>query len=182
VLISHTGFGDLRASIGARIRSFYRVYVVTFVLMMAMGSLVGIIIGVGAVVIGALGLTFPPELIGISVFLAVLLFYGSMFFASGYFRAERTNLIYGTTRFSNHRLRSNLQFKAVGWLFLSNTIAIIFSLGLLIPYAQIRMTRYQLGMMSLQATNLDQITANNQHEEGALGESMIDAFDLDIGL
>ena len=36
------------------------------------------------------------------------------------------------------------------WLYLSNTLAILFSIGLLIPWARIRMARYRLSRLVLE--------------------------------
>ena len=182
LVVNHACFSDLPASLNTRVRSFYRVYAVSFMLMMAIGTLVSVFIGIGAAIFGALGLEASTALTIPLIMISALLFYAALFFASGYFRAERTNLIYGNTRFGNHRLFSKLKAIPVGWLFLSNTIAIIFSLGLLIPWSRIRMARYVLSMTALDAADLDRISASHQSGQNAMGEGMIDAFDLDLGL
>lgn len=182
LLVNHTSFGDLPASLSARIRSFYRVYVISVLLMVAIGILASVVIGISAAIFAALELEASAALMIPLTIISALLFYSALFFVSGYFRAERTNLIYGNTRFGNHRVLSRLKAMPVGWLFLSNTIAIIFSLGLLIPWSRIRMARYVLSMTALEATDLDQITACHQSGQNAIGEGMIDAFDLDLGL
>ncbi len=69
------------------------------------------------------------------------------------------------------------------WLYLSNAAAILFSLGLLIPWAQIRMSRYRLSQLTLLATSdLDRFVAKEQEAVTAAGEEIADFFDFDVGL
>ena len=69
------------------------------------------------------------------------------------------------------------------WLYLSNVFAIIFSLGLLIPWAEIRMTRYRMDNLKLLASgDLAGFVAKEQQTMAATGEEISDFFDFDVGL
>jgi uncharacterized membrane protein YjgN (DUF898 family) len=69
------------------------------------------------------------------------------------------------------------------WLYLSNVCAIIFSLGLLIPWAEIRMTRYRMDNLKLLAAgDLAGFIAKEQQAMAATGEEISDFFDFDVGL
>jgi uncharacterized membrane protein YjgN (DUF898 family) len=69
------------------------------------------------------------------------------------------------------------------WIYLTNIIAIVFSLGLLIPWAQMRALRYQLDNTWIDMTgNLDEVLAGQESSVSALGEEIGDVFDVDIGL
>jgi uncharacterized membrane protein YjgN (DUF898 family) len=69
------------------------------------------------------------------------------------------------------------------WIYLSNAIAIVFSLGLLIPWASIRTLHYRISNFSISSSGeLDTFIASEQEEVGALGEEIIDFFDFDLGL
>ena len=62
-------------------------------------------------------------------------------------------------------------------------IAIMFSLGLLIPWASVRMARYRLANLRLYvAGELDHFVASEQEQVSAVGEASLDFFDFDVGL
>jgi uncharacterized membrane protein YjgN (DUF898 family) len=60
------------------------------------------------------------------------------------------------------------------WLYLSNTVAIICSCGLLIPWASIRLTRYRLSCLAL-------TLVDDPAEFAAAGDAVIDAAGEEIG-
>ena len=60
---------------------------------------------------------------------------------------------------------------------------LLLSLGLLIPWASIRMARYRLdNLQLLPADDLDGFIAAEQEKVGAAGEEILDFFDFDIGI
>lgn len=66
---------------------------------------------------------------------------------------------------------------------LVNSLGIIFSLGLLVPWAAIRSARYQLQGLSLEpATALDGFVAAEQQQLGATGDEAGDLLGFDFGL
>ena len=63
-----------------------------------------------------------------------------------------------------------------------NTIAIIFSLGMLIPWSMIRMARYVAESTEFLQDRIESINAMAQADRSAVGEEIGDMFDLDLGL
>lgn len=62
-------------------------------------------------------------------------------------------------------------------------MAIIFSLGLLIPWARVRRARYLVGSLTLFSDrSLESFAAAEQSAESAIGEAATGFFDIDIGL
>ena len=100
----------------------------------------------------------------------------------GYFMAKVTNLTYSNAVFGPLRLQSHLRGVKIGWLLLSNTIAIIFSLGLLIPWSKIRMARYLAESTEFLQDRIESINAMEQPDRSAIGEEIGNLFDLDLGL
>ena len=83
----------------------------------------------------------------------------------------------------NHRFESTLDWPEVIWIYLSNAVVIMLSLGLLIPWASIRMSRYRLAHLCLYSSGeLDKFVASEQEKVGAVGEEIIGFFDFDVGL
>ncbi len=65
---------------------------------------------------------------------------------------------------------------------LTNFVAIALSLGLAIPWATIRLQRYQFEHLCLSVHgDLDSIVAGQSDEVSAMGEELGEVFDIDIG-
>ena len=65
----------------------------------------------------------------------------------------------------------------------SNALAILLSLGLLIPWAQIRLARYRLSRMGIVAAgSLDAFAAAQGDDVSSLGDAFGEMLDIDIGL
>jgi len=69
------------------------------------------------------------------------------------------------------------------WIYVTNMVAIGLSVGLLIPWAQMRILKYQLDRTWLEvAGELDAVIAGQPQTVSSLGEEIGDVFDVDIGL
>ena len=69
------------------------------------------------------------------------------------------------------------------YIYVTNTLAIVASLGLLIPWAKIRMARYRISHVDVSAiADLKTISAAERDKEGAIGSEMGDILDIDIGI
>ncbi len=182
LLIGHTRYARLQAQFSGRVGQFNWLYCRTFGLFILAGlfaGLVAAIIGFGEDKAGG-----EPGMLALAGTIAVIVmvFYAFAFFVYGYFKAQRTNLMLAGTAFGEHQLVSRMAPGRTGWLYLSNTIAAVLSLGLLVPWGKIRLLRYQFACMGLLSQGLDTVTAGERDGTGALGEELVDAFDLDLGL
>ena len=100
-----------------------------------------------------------------------------------YIKTSITNLVWSNTSLGNNRFESTLRPSRMIWLYLSNAVAIVISLGLLIPWASIRMARYRLDNLKLLAADeLDGFVASEEEKVGAAGEEISDFFDFDVGI
>ena len=79
-------------------------------------------------------------------------------------------------------MESRLRFPRVFSLYLTNTLAIILTLGLAIPWAKIRMARYRADTFTVTAGSLDTFIGAAREEEQATAEGMSDVFAWDFGL
>ena len=111
-----------------------------------------------------------------------LLFYAVGFFTLGYLKSRLTNTTFNHTELGPILFESTLRARDLGWLYLTNTIAIMLSLGLLIPWAQIRMARYKADKTQLLAKDMAAINAIEQDDPSAFGEELGEFFDFDFGL
>lgn len=112
-----------------------------------------------------------------------LILLGAFFFAYTYIVTKLQNYFYNNTKIAGHRLYLDLNVWRVLWIRFSNLVVIALTIGLMIPWARIRMTRYQVERMSL-IPNGDLATLVSQQQEkiGTLGEEFGEGMDVDLGL
>lgn len=115
-----------------------------------------------------------------AVFAAIVLTY--LYFAI-YVRTELANLTWSSTRIRDNRFISSLRVRDMAWLYLSSAVAIFLSLGLLIPWASVRLTRYRIENLSLLVVgDLETFVAVTPGEIGSAGEEIGDIFGVDVAL
>ncbi len=136
-----------------------------------------------AVVNGALGgeTGQPPPfwLIGVGL----VLMYGSYFVIWIFLAAAITNLVYNHVEIDGRRLQSRLKGGRLLWLYAGNTVGILASAGLLIPWAKVRMARYRAECTSLYAADdLQDMRAERAGDVGATAAEVDGFFDIDVSL
>ena len=188
--IERSAYGITPLQFGAAPRAFYAVYfkVVSYfvAILIVVAAFDTVFPGsLEAIRLEAIG-GHPFFLIAASAVSAIayLLFYA-------YVETTVTNLIWNHVslqaqdklNIEEQRLQCKLEAKHIAWLYVSNAVAIIASLGLLIPWAKIRMTRYRVECLSLSSSGgLDHFVAGMSDQARATGEEIGEIFDLDIGL
>ncbi|MGH8658144.1 MAG: YjgN family protein [Gammaproteobacteria bacterium] len=124
-----------------------------------------------------------PEIVAAKVVIITIPIYLWFFFLGVYVRTAVANLVWNHASVGKHRLRSDLRVGKMLSIYLTNAFAIIFSLGLAIPWAKVRLAHYRVQTMSLiPASDLDDFVAGENAEIGAAGEGIGEAFDVDLGL
>lgn len=124
----------------------------------------------------------PPGMQAV-FFVAILSFYLFFYFIFVYYQVRTQNYCLNTTQWGEvGRLESRVRVRDLMWLYFSNGLAVLLSLGLLIPWVKIRMARYRAQRTTfLCAGSLDAVTAGVAIEESAMGDAGADVFDFDIG-
>jgi uncharacterized membrane protein YjgN (DUF898 family) len=109
------------------------------------------------------------------ILLALLLVLGSAF------SAYMQNLVWGNTEFGEHRFFCDVSARRLLWIAVTNFIGIALTLGLFIPFAAIRMTRFKLVSMGVAISgDLSGFVADQQLQATAAGEETAEMFDVDI--
>lgn len=173
-LVDNSRYGGQRFSGGFSAKNFYRIYLVA---MAAMVGIVALCVMAGIAVFQTQSLALPGIfLISLSVVTAYLLMLA-------YVRVMTTNLIYNTTVLDEQRFDCRLETFPLAGIYLTNWLLIIVTLGLAIPWAKVRMARYQAQCLTLVAAGaLDQFVAEETKKVAPFGEEIGEAFALDIGL
>ncbi len=100
----------------------------------------------------------------------------------GAYDAYVLNFVYNnTTLDQNITLKSDLESVKLAGIYVSNMFAIIISLGLLAPWAKVRLTRYRCKCFAICAADISGFIATEHSRQSALGEETEEFFDIDIG-
>jgi uncharacterized membrane protein YjgN (DUF898 family) len=100
-----------------------------------------------------------------------------------YLTVRLQNYLFNNTKVGEHQLFLDLSLWRVLWIRLTNMVVIALTVGLMIPWARIRMTRYQVERMSLiPAGDLETLVSEQQGHIAAYGDEFGEGMDLDLGL
>lgn len=170
--VRRSTFGAAAFGFGARIRSFYGIYV-----------LAGLIFAVCSFVLGATAFTllgaFEIAWVAVSV---VYLLAGALVLA--FTRARVGNLTFNSATLDGRvRFASTLSATRLAWIYLGNLLAIVASLGLLVPWAVTRTAQYRASCLSMACDgDLEGILGEVARPVGATGEALGEFFDVDLSL
>jgi uncharacterized membrane protein YjgN (DUF898 family) len=190
-LVEHSGFGGDRFYFDGAALDFYKIFGVMLLILIGIVVAVSVLAGVGAagVILGgaAGGETGPQGALGASFFGLMMVVYGLFLlgytFMFAYFKARTANIVYGGSSIEGHGFMADLSAWGLFKVYLVNILAIIFTLGLFIPWAKVRTARYTADHLWLVPNgDLDRFVAVQQQNVSAMGEEMGEMFDIDIGL
>ena len=117
------------------------------------------------------------------VVVPIVLVYLALLAIPVFLRTRYINLMWKNTTLGQHRFACTLRARDVIWLYLSNGIAIVATIGLAVPWAMVRMARYRAAHFTLLAMgDLDHFVAEAERAEGAAGAELVDALDLDMDI
>lgn len=170
-------YGGTRGSFHAKAGAFYGVYARMFL------YFIGASVGAGvlsAVLIPKSGGSTPAAAIGLIVFM-VLAF--MMIMVVPYMNAKMQNIIWNNTRLGEHRFESTAEATKLAWIYVTNFLGVLLTLGLFMPWASVRLARYQASTLTMiPASNLDDFVAAQGQDVSATGDATAEFFDIDIGL
>lgn len=175
-VVNNSAYGRTFFSMRSGADEFYSIYVK------------GLLLFIGAAIIAAIlfGIASLFDALKGSQYLASIVMAGVYFVVFAYISTQVTNLIYSTTVLgenSSYRLSSDLDTVQMAWLYFSNTIGIILTLGLFIPWAKVRMAQYRASRLQLEAeADLDRFIAVERENTGAIGDEIGEVFDVEIGI
>jgi uncharacterized membrane protein YjgN (DUF898 family) len=192
--VNNSRYGDSDFAYAGGAGGFYKLYGMT--LLIALLAMVAIGLAVGAVAGESLAMLNQVRAAGGEVdggqaimllmsqgaLLLVLVPAYTLIFA--YFQAKRFNLIYGNSVLAdNYGFRAALRTGGLAWLYLSNMLLIVITLGLAIPWAKVRTARYHLDNLAfVAADDLNRFAAAQQERVSALGDEFGEVFDLEVGI
>jgi len=180
-------FGRTQASFHARPGQFYVIYLQLLAAIVVLAIAVGVS-GIGHALATLLQIQKRGQHVDPHAMLqTVLIIYGTLILAliliGSIFHALITNLIWSNTRLGEHRIECNMSPSALLWINLSNFVLVVLTLGFFMPWAMVRLAKFQLeSVRLLPASDLQEFVAAEPETIGAVGEEAATAFDFDISL
>ncbi len=176
-LIDHLRFGTTRFSSELGIGTIYRIFLMPGVMAIA----------TAVVFFGAFSLlkyggahSSSKMLLGILVALTPMVFF---VVTLAYLAASTANAVWSSTSLGPHRFSCKMPVGAYLKLSLVNWLGILFTLGLFIPWARIRMAHFRAAHLSLTVNgSLEDFVAAELSKTSAIGDETAEMFDLDIAL
>ena len=121
----------------------------------------------------------PSTIMSIVVGLYILV----IFFIAPLIQARIFITTWNNMQLGNSQFKTDCNQWRFAWIVVSNWLVKIISLGLMSPWAAIRIYKYQVESLSLLLTDdLDQMMNQLHSDPSAIGEEISDIFDLDISL
>lgn len=173
-------FGTTPFRFSASVGSFYGPYVRSLLLLAALaiaGGLVSALAGIGGLRSGRSAAVLVTLALAAAAFIAFSLLVGP------YLIARIQNLVWNSTSLGPHRFQSRLRARTLAWIMFTNLLLVIFTLGLFMPFAAVRLARYRVSCMTLlPGTSLDEFVAGETTSIAAVGEELGEFLDIDISL
>jgi uncharacterized membrane protein YjgN (DUF898 family) len=162
---------------------FYKTAFGAFGLMVGVGFFAGLL--AVPVVMALKSLDPTPAVARILGLIPILLIYALMLpTVHGYTQARNLNEVFGHTSIGPHRIISKLSAASLIGIYLSNLALIVLTLGVYTPWAQVRLARYRLSALELEAHgSLEEFAAaaSPAAVPAAAGEEISSFLDVDFG-
>jgi uncharacterized membrane protein YjgN (DUF898 family) len=177
-------YGSTHFSFHAGAGSFYKAYLIGFLVAIAGSVVIGIgFSGMFAAIAKAGGLKQADASVPRTLVLFILAIYLWMFALFPMLLTMIQNLIWNNTRLGKHRFKSEMRAGKMVFIVLTNILGIALTLGLFIPFAQVRAMKYRIESMTLVPySSLDDFIADTQAIASATGEGAADLLDFDLSL
>lgn len=200
--VDNHGFGQYVFHLKRSLKAFYKYYFIGLVIVLVTLVIVGLLFG--GVMSPFMGTLNPEPKYNPNVGLVAIvsLLFASVVYLLGYYAAyafvqtKVFNTIWSNTslnKASAHLLtepvvplmafKGTLETSKMFYIYITNTLGIVFSFGLLIPWAKIRLARYRIESIEVSSiADLKVITATQREQIGTIGSEMGDLLDIDIAM
>jgi uncharacterized membrane protein YjgN (DUF898 family) len=111
------------------------------------------------------------------------MFYAGFFALMVMLQVRYRNLLWNNTRLGEHRFESNLRVRDMMWIYASNVVAIVCTLGLATPWAMVRLARYRAEPFAVVTRGgIESFVAEANEQRSAVGQEIVDAMDVGVDL
>ena len=173
-IVEHTSFGRKKGVFSAEGSQFFVIYLVS-------GLIAGLVTIPVAIFFGVV--LVSSHNIKLAGYITPIASYAGYVLAFAYVRSKSTNLAWCHTRLGPLTFNSTMQFRQLAGLYLTNALAIMASLGLLIPWAVMRTYRYQAECLDVRLhSTLTEFLGSDHETVAAVGAEAMEIFDWDLSI
>ena len=182
--VNHSQYGAAPFSIDVGIGAFYKIYLLAMLLGFGAVVVAGIVAAVVTGIATAAGEAVAVIMAFMMAALLIAAYFGIGSLLLAYTKSRIGNLVFNNIRLDRKvSFASNLKLGPLLNFYFTNFVAILFSFGLAIPWAVVRVTRYRAECLSLQsAVPLDEFIGAINAQVGATGEELGEFFNIDLSL
>lgn len=163
-------YGHHAFSFNAKCWDFYNIYLTVF------------FIFIGPALVFAISLSFIATLGLVGVFILATLVILFFLYVYSFVQAAKVNLFFNALTLNEHRFVSSLDANELFVLYLGNMVGVLFSLGLYIPWAKIRLAQYRVSKIMLTPhDSIENIVATEKHLEEKDNKEMHGTLAMHIG-
>ncbi len=183
---SNVKYGDKPLNVSLKAGEYYITVLLVVAVSVVGFGLIGVIFG--ASVAGS-GFTMgegtnPTDFVNAA---SIMMFVGYMLFISvisAIYKARIRNHIFNNCELEGlAKFKSDVKIMPFAMLMLTNTLAIIFTLGLAFPWAKIRQARFMAAATELELnSNADAVLDTMEEQKASFGEEAAEIFDVDVSL
>lgn len=183
-------YGTARFGFDSPIGPFYKAFLLAVgcaLAVLATGFVLFFLSG-GPEALGELVFGMPgepnPTMLTMMVIGFYLILFAAILPAGFIYQAYLRNAVYAqVTLMGGHRFASNIAPMTLMWIALSNAVAVLCTIGLLYPWARIRMARYMADSTQVRANgSLDEFVGQEEGKVTAIGDAYTDIEGIDVGL
>ena len=182
--MSNHRLGDAKFTFDAPLGRFYGAFLAAFAWILFVGLVIVAVMGPQIASFDFAAIEADPAASGAFIVAIYAFAFLAFFPAFTIYQAFIRNTVFNSTTLEGgHRFHSNVSPLQLFWIALSNAVLVLVSLGLLLPYAQVRMTRYLADHTTLIANGpLDHFLSRIDRQAGAIGDAYTDLEAVDVGL
>jgi uncharacterized membrane protein YjgN (DUF898 family) len=185
LIVNHSYYGDGAFSFFGDSSEVYGIYmkITGWMFLLMFLGLLGVVVldKVFSEIIGEL-LEAVPLLMSLFPVVAVVAYLSIIFFQKGLSDAYHSNFVRNNTILNQASLQGEMNPLKLAWISVTNVLALVFSLGLLHPWAKVRYMRYKLEHTYFRCEDYGQFESHGFVQGSTIGEETVDFFDIDIGL
>jgi uncharacterized membrane protein YjgN (DUF898 family) len=167
---------------------FKKPFVRPYFVAIGVSILLGMVLAASFAVVGVIaGAPKPgarvPAWMPSAMIAGVVVFYALLFIQIAYIKARTVNAVWNHLSVGPVRFASALRARDLIWLYFSNFVAVMLTVGLAAPWAAVRSMRYRASKTTAIASGpLDGFAQGEAQKVSVAGEEVADFFDIDIAL
>ena len=179
-MMNNTWFGDRRFTFEGPAGPLYKYFALAWIIQL------GIILALGLISFAfssafpspAVAVSVGERTLGVGIFVMPVLFVLSLLVTLTWYQAREFRYVASCTRYEGVRFSFDATGPSLVWLFLSNWLIIIVTLGFGVPFTQMRRFRYFCDRLKIHGeADFDAIRQSSETRD-RIGEGLADAFDM----